>query len=149
MQTVGSGIWVVAANHDRARLFRALTETAGIVEAETLANPDAGSTEAALHRHDAGQSSNSTTNRRSAMQSRTEGRKGVDQAFARSVAKRIEALRNTGELRRLHVVADPSMLGLLRHELSKDSARLVVSEAGHDPEREDETSLRALLPKSL
>lgn len=149
MQTVESGIWVVAANHDRARLFRALTETAGIVEAESMTNPDAGSSEAALHRHAAGQSSNSTTNRRSAMQSRTEGRKGVDQAFARALATRIEALRTSGQMRRLHVVADPGMLGLLRDELSKDSARLVVSEARHDPGREDETSLRELLPKSL
>lgn len=149
MHTFGSGIWVLAANRERARLFRAATETAGIVEAEILANPDAGVAESALHHHDAGQATNSTTRRRSAMQSRTEGRKGVDQAFARTVAKRIEAIRHSGALTRLHVVANPSMLGMLRQELSKDSARLVISEAGHDPGHDDEASLRALLPKSL
>lgn len=149
MRVNGSGIWVVAANHEQARLFRAATETAPIVEAETLANPDARVLERDLHHHSAGQGTNSSTGRHSLMQSRTQGKKGVDQAFARTVAARIEAIRTAGALTRLHVVADPSMLGMLRGALSKDSARLVVSEAGRDPGRDDGPTLRALLPKTL
>lgn len=149
MQAFARGIWVIAANHQRARLFHAATETAPIVETETIANPDAGVSEGDLHHHSAGQTTNSATGRHSLMQPRTQGKKGVDAAFARSVAERIEAIRNAGALTRLHVVADPSMLGMLRRALTKDSARLVVSEVGRDPGRDDEATLRALLPKSL
>lgn len=149
MQAKGQGIWVVAANRNGARLFQAATETAPILVAETIANPDADAAERELHRHDAGRSTSSATGRHTRLEPRQAGKEAADEAFARSVAARIEAIRAAGGLGRLYLVADPGMLGALRGALTKDSARLVAGEIRRDPGHDDETALRALLPKTL
>lgn len=148
MQNHLPGIWIVAANHRQARLFSAATESAPLVEAETIANPDADASESELHRHDPGHSMHGSS-RRTILEPQHSGRRMADEAFASSIAKRIETLRVSGSLQRLHVVAEPRMMGLLRQALGKDVNRLVESETSRDPGHDDLGALRAALPNSL
>lgn len=148
MQSQGSGIWIVAAHHRLARLFSAATESAPLVEVEVIANPDADATESELHRHDPGHSKHGD-GRRTILEGQHTGRRLSDESFIDTVATRLETLRTEGVLRRLHLVAEPRMLGLLRQALSKDLARIVESETSRDPGHDDPAALRSALPKSL
>lgn len=141
-------IWALAADTAQARLFAAVTPTAPLELVETLANADAHAREGELHRHQAGHRSGPGA-RRTTLEPHGSGGEAAAEAFARQVAASIERRRLAGDIKRLYVVAEPAMLGLLRRHLSKDCQRLVSAEIARDPARDDVAGLRAALPERL
>lgn len=52
--------------------------------------------------------------------------------FARRIVRRLDDERRSGELERLHIVAEPRFLGVLRDKLSKPTRGLVQDEVALD-----------------
>lgn len=142
-------IWVVAADRTRARLFETPTPAAPLVERAAISNPDVGALERDLHRHETGKVISGVTGRHTAFEPHQSGREFTDEAFAKSICERVEELRVANALARMYLIANPHMLGLLRRNLSKDSAELVAGEVSRDPSHDDATQLRATLPEQL
>jgi len=142
-------IYVVVADHCCARFFTAAVPEAPLVELKSLANPQ-------LHQHEGGLvtdhagSFNSGTRRggHTAGHDNTT-RHHFSERFASEICKELAAARIGGRCTRIHVIAEPGFLGLLRHELDEPTRRLVASELSKDVVRSLPAEIRELLPARL
>jgi len=141
-------IWILAANHKAGSFFTALSPTAGLTFSERLENSEAGVRERDLHRHQQGHMV-SDTGRRTGLQAHGNARSLTASDLARRLAEHVEGLRLSGAIERLHLVAEPTMMGLIREHLSRPAAKLISSELVHDPAHDDGESLRRVLPHYL
>jgi len=123
--------WVVAANSVNARLFR--LEKLKLVEMDALVHP-----ESRLHEKDLVADKPGLTfesfgpGARFPMGQQQSPKKTEAVIFAKQVGERLELARARGEIERLYIAASPSFLGLLRQELSDQTADLIESEVAKD-----------------
>jgi protein required for attachment to host cells len=140
--------WVLVADHARARLFSAATPTAPLEEFEDLTNPSA-----RLHEHDLSSDSPGRHvgggNRQGHSADHGTKRQHTSEVFADAVGERLGQLCSAGAIARLHIVAEPGFLGLLRPRLPEAVRRLVVGEIVKVATHESVRDLRAELPVSL
>lgn len=142
-------IYVVVADHCSARFFTAAVPEAPLVELEALVNPE-------LHQHEGGLVSdhagslNSSTRRggHTAGHDNTT-RHHLAERFASQVCKELASARVAGRCTRIHLIAEPGFLGLLRHQLDEPTRRLVASELSKDVVRSRPDEIRHLLPAHL
>jgi protein required for attachment to host cells len=76
-------------------------------------------------------------------------RKHEAQAFAGRIVDALEAARNAHEFDQLAVIAGPRFIGMLRSEMTKPLADLVVVEVVKDLMHESEHVLRSHLPVTV
>lgn len=133
--------WIVVADGARARLFRA---EAGqqIREFEDMLNPDARLQEQELV------FDSPMRGPRGAGDAETHHAQ-VEKVFAERIADRLIAARRKGEVERLHLVAAPRFLGLLRAGLDEATQAIVASESRKNLVRMEAQALRKLLPEHL
>jgi protein required for attachment to host cells len=142
-------IYIVVADHCSARFFTAAVPEAPLVEIEALVNPQ-------LHQHEGGLVSdhagslNSSTHRGGHTAGRDNTtRHQLSERFASEVCKELSSARISGRCTRIHLIAEPGFLGLLRHEFDEPTRRLVASELPKDVVRNRPDEIRQLLPARL
>ena len=133
--------WIVAADAARARILQVMDREGHLTEVEDFVNPSA-----RLHERDmttdaeprfnghggvgkAGTSSNGGPGNDREAKSKAEYETEV---FVRQLRDYLDHARNAHRYDRLHLVAPPKFLGLLRKELGKEVQKLVTEELPKD-----------------
>ncbi len=141
--------WVLVADSSRARIFTATSAIASLEEIETLAHP-----EGRLHEQDItsdlpGRSFDSHGQGRHAMGAKVEPKQQEQIAFARRLCDRIERARDQGDYKQLILVTTPALLGLLRKQMSSDTAKRVTHEVVKNITQLSAEQIRQHLPERL
>jgi protein required for attachment to host cells len=140
--------WIIVADSTRARLFRH-EPGQHIHEFEDLLNPDARLKEQDLVSDSAGRGLNRSRASRFAMSEPVSHRELAEKEFAHRIAQFLVKARKRGDVQKLHMVAAPRFLGLLRAGLDDDTRAIIASETRKSVVRLDTDALRALLPEYL
>lgn len=85
--------------------------------------------------------------RRSAMEYASEPEKEQEERFASLLLEELEHRLSAGEFDQLTIVAEPRMLGNLRHAISPALRRVVVAEFARDLTKTPTSDLSAMLAK--
>lgn len=141
--------WVLVADSSRARIFRAETPIGGIVEIETLTHPESRLHEQEITSDLPGRSFDSHGQGRHAMGAKVAPKQHEQQAFAKQICERLDNGRGQGEFQQLILVATPSLLGLLRKNLSEETAKQVTYELDKNISRLQADEIRRHLPERL
>ncbi len=136
--------WVVVADRSRARIFSIATPRAPLTEIEDLVHP-----EARAHDRDLTSDRPGRTSDNHVLGNAHAARDQQAQEFAREIASRLEAGRNTTQFERLILVAGPDVLGLLRKAMNGHLAKLVVREVEKNLTQQRADEIRKLLPTYL
>jgi protein required for attachment to host cells len=137
-------IWVVVADSSRARILSAETPKSTLEEIQTLAHP-----EARMHEGDmvSDRSGRGRTNHDVGHESAA--REEENFHFAARLCKTLESARNSGEFKRLYVVADPRFLGMIRKNCSSELQKMVESEIAKNLAAHSLEDIRSHLPARL
>lgn len=109
--------WVVVADHTRARFFQIDSSSAPLQEIDTLVHE-----EGRLHDRDIttdlpGRVKNPGGQGGHAFEQPTDPKKHEAEVFATKIVRTLEHAHNTNRFDQLIVIADPSMLGLIRQHM--------------------------------
>lgn len=143
-----SDCWVVVADSTRVRLFRK-AEGQSLDEFDVMLNPDARLREQDLVSDEPGRGLNRSRSGRFSMGEAHSQREQAEKVMAGELAKRLKQARLEGGLKRLHVLAAPHFLGLLRHCMDDETGELIQSETAKNVSRLDAVEIRAQLPEYL
>src|SRR6267378_5023674 len=111
--------WIVAADSSRARILRVVGREHRLVEIQDFVNPKGRMHDRELIT-DAHPRQETT-----AVEHETE-------LFAKEIDRYLDKARVKGLFDKLHLVAPPKFLGLLRHNLGKETAKRVAEEIDKD-----------------
>lgn len=139
--------WIVVADSSRARFFQVEKPVGPLREMRDLVNPDGRLHEGDLvsdapgrtHQGQAGPERRQAFDEPSAKQHET-------RRFAREVIESIDKLRNSGELKKFHVLAEPGFLGQLREHYSAPLKKCVGEEITRRVTQQRPEKIRELLP---
>ena len=144
-----SRTWIVVADEGRARLFTAAGPNAELEELEGLENPAARQHDRDLVSDQSGRTANSATGRTTTLGPNERRKPHEAEAFADTIAERLKLARARGQLERIHIIAEPSFLGLLRKALDTQTARRVASTLDKGLTRHTPGEIRGALPPRL
>lgn len=124
--------WVVAADAGRARIFEVEAEDGHLNELADLLNP-----EARLQDHEAfsdrrGEVMQGSIGVGHSLDPHQSHHQHIAEAFAKSLAQRLNSAHDSGEVARIHLLAEPHFLGLLRRELRAATQAAIVQELARD-----------------
>jgi protein required for attachment to host cells len=144
-----SKMWLVVADDGRAALYSASSALGPLTELRDLIEPESRLREQDLVSDRPGRAFDSGGEGRHSMEPRTSALDVQSQRFAKRLADMLDEARVKGRYEHLGVVAPPQFLGLLRKELSTETARRVVLEVDKDLTRFDADGVRRRLPERL
>lgn len=144
-----SKIWILVGDSTKARVFYTDKRNGRLSEQFDLVNP-----EARLHEQDLttdlpGRTANSATGMRHGLGEQESHKHRSAELFARKIAERLEQGRAAGEWEKLYIVADPSLLGMLRKALDRDTVQRVAGEVPKNLTRGSRKEVRRVLPDFL
>ncbi len=137
--------WVLVADSSRARLF-VREDDQGLKEMEAFVCPEERLREQSLTTDREGRSFDSRGRGRHGMAPATSQLEQTAVGFAAELAERLEALRTSGALERLVLIAAPRFLGHLRAKLSGPVADLTVLTVDKDLTRQDPDRIAEHIP---
>lgn len=140
-------IWVVAADGRSARIFEG-GRTGELTEIETLVNPEAGVPERDLTTDAPGRAT-ALGARRQTFEARTTKHEVARERLASIIVEHLVAGRSHNKFARLYVVAEPSMLGLLRAEIGHERGLEITLDVSLDLVHDSPAAIRARLPLRL
>ena len=138
--------YVVVADGGRARLLKTDRWNGVLNEFEDLTNPAARIPDRERNSDRPGRTYDSAGQGSHAMEQRTSVKHQEQMQFAKIIGGRLEQARTRGECDKMVLVAAPTFLGLLRKELSVQTARLVTAEVDKDLVLEKPGAIRDRLP---
>lgn len=141
--------WIVVADASRARIFVSGQNTSTIDEIETLTHPEGRLHEQALTSDLPGRSFDTSGAGRHAMGQAEEPKKHEAVSFARDIAAHLEKGRLDKKYYKLVLIAAPSMLGLLRDSLDKETKKVIIEELDKDLTQHSTEDIRKHLPAHL
>lgn len=145
-----SGIWVLAADSNRARLFRAESPTGPLAEVEDLVNPAVRLTDRELVSDAPGRVISSADKVSShAYGADYSEHERVKDSFARELAGKLDKLRSNGGVDAFYLLAEPGFMGAMRNHCSKPIKELIYQEVLHRATGESPEAIRRRLPKRL
>lgn len=142
-------IWVLVADSARARLLGAAQRAAPLQDMEDLVYP-----QGRMHPKDVtsdlpGRAFDRQGQGRHAYEPPTDPKEKAALEFARIIAHELEKARQEGRLERLHLIAAPEFLGLLRQQLHEPTKAIIASEAPRDLVMATVDQIRSALPDFL
>jgi len=145
-----NGIWILAADSNRARLFRAESPTGPLSEVEDIVNPEVRLNDRELVSDAPGRVVSSSDKVSSHVYGTDYSEhERVKDVFARNLAGRLEKLRNEDHAEAFYLLAEPGFMGSLRGHCSKPVKELIYQEVLHRATAEKSEAIRARLPKRL
>lgn len=144
-----SKIWVVVADASRARIFTARTPGDGLVELETLTHPEGRLHEGDLVTDRSGRDRDAAGGGGHDMGHTDDAKDTEGARFAVEVCDALEKARVQGEIKKLHVVASPHFLGLLRKQQTAALKKLVEGELSKNLVTKNPEEIRKALPEFL
>ena len=146
---MSASIGVLVCNHSRARLFQANT-LAFINELSDQVNPAARLREQDLATDRPGAYRGGGPEGQAHVEShRASQHDKASEKFARDLAATLDQAIDSHGLEKLYVIAEPRMLGLLRHALSDKAKGLVTEELAKDIVAHTTMQIRDVLPDRL
>ena len=141
--------WVVVADSTKARIFSAENSSSPLIELEAIEHP-----EGRLHTRELtsdlpGKDSNRTGSGKHSMGSETDPKRHEAESFAKKITSFIESGRNNNKLSRLIIIAAPSLLGMLRRNMSSATGKLVAMELDKNLADLKGEEIRQYLPRVL
>jgi protein required for attachment to host cells len=141
--------WILVANNTHARIFTAETPTSPLEEIESFAH-----TESRLHDREI--TSDLPGKIRSeggigghAFEQPTDPKEHEASNFAHFIAHYLENAHNQNKFAQLLIIAEPSFLGILRHQLPEQIKKLVSFELDKNITMHSAADIRTHLPKYL
>ncbi len=123
-----SHTWFLVADSSRARLYELENRKGPFVEVEDFEHPEGRLHEGDLVTDRPGFDGGSVGQGPHVLDDKVSAREQENLRFAEHLAERLDALRTSGRLQRLVLVAPPAFLGLLREKLGKETQELVVKQ---------------------
>ena len=135
--------WVLVANGSLARIFNLSKDT--LAEIEVLTHP-----ETRVHGHDLvsdspGLSYASSGSGRHAMEPKISPQKNEMEHFAKQIAHYLDLEHRKNHFHYLHILAAPTFLGLIRHNLGHDTKNAILQELDKDLTQESPLQIRSYL----
>jgi protein required for attachment to host cells len=137
--------WLIVANSSIARIYK-IEKRHELKELKVLEHP-----ESRLHNLDLvtdkpGRDFESAGVGKHALEPKVLPKRQEFAVFAKTLADFLENARNQGEFETLYVAASPSLLGLLRHSLHPNTAKLIKGEVDKDMTQMKPQEIPAHLP---
>ena len=140
--------WVLVADNCRARIFSVENPSSPLTEIRDLTHPVARLHEGDLVTDKSGRDRGAGTGGSSVGGESSHKQESVDR-FAMTVCDELEASRVSGEFHKLHVVAAPAFLGMLRKHQSSHVKQMIASELDKNLATQDAAVIRKQLPDYL
>lgn len=144
-----SKIWILVGDSTKARVFYTDKRNGRLSEQFDLVNPEGRLHEQDLTTDQHGRTANSATGTRHGLGEQESHKHQSVEQFARDIAERLEQGRAAGEWEKLYIVADPSLLGMLRKALDRDTVQRVAGEVPKNLTRGSRKEVRRVLPDFL
>lgn len=144
-----TALWILVADHARARLFERAADGAGLTELRDLVNPDGRGPE-----HDRGTDRPARVHERMgatrhAIEPHTSPREKSAARFAREIRQVLEQGRAERRYEQLVLIAQPQFLGTLHASLDKQVRRCVAAEIDREMISKRPDEILASLPPGL
>lgn len=137
--------WLIVANSSIARIYR-LENKHSLVEIEVLEHPESRLHNLEIVSDKPGRDSNRVGWGRHAVSTRGTPKEHECTVFVNKIASYLEAARKKQEFEKLYITASPTILGLIRQELSPSTAKLIQGEADKDMTQMKPEEILAHLP---
>lgn len=137
--------WIVVADQSLARFFQLDRLTAPLAEIESLVHPEGRLHEGDMVSDRPGRSSVPGSAGRHAVENDVRRKEASAEAFARTIASRLDRARHENQFEKLAIVAAPRMLGLIRKALGPQTAERVDHEIAKELARHEPASIRTHL----
>ncbi|MGJ0516727.1 MAG: host attachment protein [Methylomicrobium sp.] len=142
--------WVVVANHTRARFFQIATSSAPLEEIDTLVHPEGRLHDREITSDLPGKVKNpSGLGGGIAFEQQTDPKKHEAEVFALEIVHYLEHAYNANRFERLIVIADPSILGLIRQHMPTQLSKHVSLELDKNVAGMTAAEIRSHLPDYL
>lgn len=119
--------WIVAADSSKARIFKLLPGRK-LEELETLTHPQSRLTERDMVKDRPGLSMDKGSEGRHGLEPSSDPKRQEAVNFSRIVAAKLDKDRSLQKYHELIIIAAPAFLGMLREQLSKQVAQVIVRE---------------------
>ncbi|POZ51411.1 host attachment protein [Methylovulum psychrotolerans] len=140
--------WIIVADNTQARIFTAETPSSALIELEGL-----GHAEGRLHDRDITSDLpgriKSTDGSAHAFEQATDPKHHEADLFAHTIAALLESAHNDNQFGQLLIIAEPSLLGLLRHCLPESVQKAVTFELAKNIASHSLADIRTHLPEYL
>jgi len=143
-----SKIWVVVADEAKARIFSVEKPVDPLVEIEVLSSTEASELEQDLVTDKAGRGVSSSGNK-FAFDDKSAHKEQYAIQFAKEVSKYLDKNLHAKAFGKLHLIAAPRFLGLLRKELNKGVDAVISLQLDKDLTMMEPAEIRGHLPKYL
>lgn len=125
--------WILVADAARARILTGDGRMTNLTEVEDLLNPEARGTDRDIETDAKGRYfGHGERQQGHSAEPRTDPIQHEIELFAKRVAERLDAARKTRAYERLYLVAAPKFLGLVRDNLTRETAHLVAGSLSKD-----------------
>lgn len=141
--------WILVADSSRARVFAADTATSPLTEMKDLMHPEARFHEQKLTSDLPGSQAGNAAGSHHAVGGETDPKHTEAINFSREISQYLEDARNKQAYEHLIVIAAPSFLGLLRENLTSDTAKHITLELDKNLVKHSADEIRGHLPKVL
>ena len=141
--------WVVVADSSAARIFTAPSPTGTLQEIASYAHSEGRMHERDMRTDEPGMTKDRAGYAKHGMEPKVKPKEQEAIAFARLLAKRIEAARAKSEIDRVILVAPPEFLGHLRDVLDDNARKIVEGEHNLNVVRMPPDEIRKRLPERL
>ncbi|MEB8431036.1 host attachment protein [Cocleimonas sp. KMM 6892] len=144
-----SKIWIVVADEAKARIFAAEKPVDPIVEIQTMTSSEANLLEQDLVTDKPGRGVSGSGQNKHAFEENSVHKEQYAVQFAKEISDYLDESLRTKAFGKLHLIAAPRFLGLLRKELSKNVENVVSLELDKDLTMMEPEEIREHLPKYL
>ncbi|WP_237067072.1 host attachment protein [Microbulbifer guangxiensis] len=141
--------WVLVANHTDARMFEAEHRASALKELEVLHYPEGRMKGRDLLADAPGRVFDRYGHASRSMGNMSDLRRDGGEKFAREIAHALERAHEEGKYENLYIVAEPQMVGPLRHALSPTTRAAIVGETGKNMIHNNPDEIRKQLPDFL
>lgn len=137
--------WILVADSSRARIFSAETPNTQIQEIKSLSHSEGRLHEQNLSSDLPGKHADSASSSHHGLSENADLKKHEASTFAKQLCQELDAA-HSNHVEQLFIVAEPAFLGLLREQLSSNTAKLVAFELDKNLCKEDAESIQHHLP---
>lgn len=144
-----TSIWIVVADNSRARIFTTENSSTPLQEIEDMTHTEGRMHDREITQDLPGKIKNPGGVSGHAFEQPTDPKKYEAGQFAHRIVHYLQEAHNANRMSRLLIIAEPSMLGLLRKTMPEQVKKLITFELDKNITSFDITDIRSHLPNIL